>query len=183
MASADVFIQAGHEGRISGATGASGPLGKEIEWTPIVANEAKRVLEEAGVTVIREDADLDDIYDVTLAVYIHFDGAEPPDQTGASVGYKGDSDQPAAEAWKALYGKYWPFRWMSDNFTENLRQYYGFRNTRTTDAEFVIELGEISSLEQAQWLKPRLKWLGKLIAHFLSQRIGKGNVPDPGPFG
>ena len=39
MQRADVFIQAGHEGRTSGATGASGPLGNEIDWNPIVANE------------------------------------------------------------------------------------------------------------------------------------------------
>jgi hypothetical protein len=183
MRKADVFIQAGHEGRVTGATGATGPLGDEIEWTPIVADEATRVLREAGVSVIREAAALEGVYDVKVAIFIHFDGANPADRTGASVGYNDPTDQPAAHAWKALYGKYWPFRWMPDNFTRNLSGYYGFSHTRTTDAEFVMELGEISCRAQAEWLSPRLQWLGQLIAHFLSQRLGQGNLPDPGPWG
>ena len=120
--------------------------------------------------------------EVKLAVFIHFDANNDPGSSGASVGYKDNTDQPAAQEWKALYSKYWPFRWMGDNFTSNLYGYYGFKYTRTTDAEFVMELGELTSPKQAVWLKPRLKWLGGLIAHFLSQRLRKGDVPDPGPF-
>jgi hypothetical protein len=44
MPSADVFIQAGHKGRTTGNTGATSPLGNEIEWTPIVADEAIRIM-------------------------------------------------------------------------------------------------------------------------------------------
>jgi hypothetical protein len=182
MSRADVFIQAGHEGRTTGTTGAPGPLGNEIDWTPIVANEATRILREAGVTVIRENAFLSGRYDVKVAIFIHFDGSDSPCASGASVGYNDPTDRPAADEWKQLYSRYWPYRWMDDNFTANLRGYYGYRYTNTTDSEFVIELGEISCREQAEWLKPRLKWLGALIAHFLSKRINKGNVPDPGPF-
>jgi hypothetical protein len=71
---------------------------------------------------------------------------------------------------------------MNDNYTNNLRNYYGFAHTVTSDAEIVLELGDLTSLQQAQWLQPRLRWLGALIAHFLSRRIGNGNVPDPGDF-
>jgi hypothetical protein len=67
-------------------------------------------------------------------------------------------------------------------FTENLRQYYGFQYTNTSDAELVLELGEITCREQAKWLKPRLEWIGDLLAHFISARLGMGNVPDPGDF-
>jgi hypothetical protein len=67
MPRADVFIQAGHEGRTEGATGAVGPLGNEIDWNPVVADEATRILKEAGVSVIREDETLDDVYEVALA--------------------------------------------------------------------------------------------------------------------
>src|SRR5262245_33915337 len=132
MATADVSIQAGHEGRTSGATGASGPLGDEIEWTPIVADEATRILREAGVTVLRKSAELVGVDHVKVAVFIHFDGAEPPCGSGASVGYDDPTDQPAAEAWKELYGRHWPFRFMPDNFTETLRHYYGFAHTATS---------------------------------------------------
>lgn len=188
--SAEVLIQAGHEGRVPGeATGARGPLGNEIDWTPIVANEATRVLRAAGISVIREDATFDDTTNlVNLALFIHFDGNSDPCATGASVGYKPRSvdptlsDKPAADAWKTLYSRYFPFPWMPDNFTNNLSGYYGYTFTRTSIAELVIELGAISCPQQAAWLKPRLTWIGRLIAHFVSQQIGRGNIPDPGPF-
>lgn len=176
---ADVLIQAGHEGRKSGKTGAVGPLGNEIDWTPIVADIATKILSEAGVSVIREDARLYGTYRVTLAIFIHFDGSGSSCSSGASIGYNDASDKPAANAWKALYGQYWPFKWMPDNFTVNLSQYYGFSYSLTSDAELVLELGEITCLEQAQWLKPRLVWLGQLLAHFISKRIGKGEIALP----
>jgi hypothetical protein len=180
----DVFIQAGHQNTPDDKTGGEGPLGNEIDWTPIVADEATRILRQAGVSTIREDASLkrperrDERFRVKVAVFLHFDD---PDQgeTGSSIGFKGASDEPAASAWKKLYSKFFPFRFMPDNFTADEANYYGFKFTITTDAEFLIEFGDLGSLEQARWMKPRLKWMGALLAHFLSDRIGKGNVPLP----
>lgn len=186
---ADVLIQAGHfhHHDWDKNTGAEGPYGREIDWTPIVTDEAVRILESAGVSVIKTDASLKTqhgdpgkIYKVTTAVFIHFDGGGG--QTGASIGYDHDSDKPAADVWKHLYSQYWHFQWMSDNYTKAEHFYYGFGHTITSDAELVLELGDLESTEQAQWLKPRLKWIGSIIAHFLSQRVGKGNIPAPDPF-
>jgi Fungal chitosanase of glycosyl hydrolase group 75 len=180
----DVFIQAGHQNTPDDKTGGEGPLGNEIDWTPIVADEATRILRAAGVSTIREDASLkrperqDERFRVKVAVFLHFDD---PDQgeTGASIGFKGASDEPAASAWKKLYSKFFPFAFMPDNFTADEANYYGFKFTITTDAEFLIEFGDLGSLRQARWMKPRLKWMGALLAHYLSDRIGKGNVPLP----
>jgi hypothetical protein len=157
-------------------------LGNEIDWTPIVADEATAILRAAGVSVVREKAEFSGRYNVVIALFIHFDGSERPCTSGASIGYDHSSDKPAADEWKELYSQYWPFTWMADNFTSNLSHYYGFGFARTEDAELVLELGEIGCLEQAEWMKPRLRWLGKLIAHFVSKRINKGDVPNPGPF-
>lgn len=184
---ADVFIQAGHFNHHSwdGNTGCTGPLGDEIDWTPIVVNEATRVLREAGVTVIRSDASIKNSqqrFHVKVAVFIHFDGSDNTHGGGASVGYNDDSDRDAATAWKQLYSNYYTFGWHADNYTKTLKGYYGFANTVTQDAEFVIELGTLTNMQEAQWLKPRLQWLGRLVAHYLSHRIGKGGVPNPGPF-
>ncbi|MBA3962637.1 MAG: hypothetical protein H0X40_12150 [Chthoniobacterales bacterium] len=180
----DVFIQAGHENTPDDKTGGEGPLGREIEWTPVVANEATRILRAAGVCTIREDASLkrperrNERFRVKVAVFLHFDDPDTG-ESGASVGYKGLSDQPAALEWKKLYGTFFPFRFMPDNFTADESGYYGFKFTITTDAEFLIEFGDLGSLKEAQWMKPRLLWMGALLAHFLSMRIGKGNVPLP----
>ena len=182
----DILIQAGHENTPDNATGGTGPLGNEIDWTPIVANEAVAVLQAAGVNTIKEDASIkhtDRNYRCKLAVFVHFD-APDSGESGPSVGYDHDSDQPAASEWKNLYKEYFPFneQWRPDNFTEAERFYYGFAHSFTTDAEFLIEFGDLQSLRQAQWLKPRLRWLGALLAYFLSNRSGLGSVPKPGPF-
>jgi hypothetical protein len=100
-----------------------------------------------------------------------------------SVGYDHSSDADAAQEWKVLYKEFFPFNdtWLRDNATRDENFYYGFKYTVTSDAEFVVELGDLGSLRQASWLKPRLKWLGQLLAHFVSHRIGMGNVPKPEP--
>lgn len=179
---ADVFIQAGHEGRTHGATGAVGTIGREIDWTPAVADAAARALADAGLSVIRENASLYGPYHVKLALFIHFDGSNPPCRSGASIGYDDPTDKPAADLWKEIYAQYWPFAWMPDNFTENLRQYYGYSYTITSDAELVLELGEITCTEQALWLGPRLTWLGRLIAYFVTRKLGIGTISEPPPF-
>ncbi len=187
-AEADVLIQAGHEGRpdcdrepaaLCRNTGAAG----EIEWTPIVADEATRILRTAGVTVIRRPAFLSGQYDVKEAIFLHFDGNGRPCTTGASVGYpqRAHSAEAATE-WKSLWKTFFPFRFEPDDFTSNLSGYYGFKHVRSvSDAAIVIEGGEMTCPMQHAWMKDHLKFEGALIAHFVSARIGKGNVPLPTP--
>jgi hypothetical protein len=182
----DVVIQAGHENTPDGITGGEGPLGREIEWTPIVANEAVRVLTLAGVNAVKETAYIKvtaQRYRCRLALFIHFD-APDSGEAGPSVGYEHSSDAVGAEQWKNLYKEFFPFAetWQRDNVTDRERHYYGFKFIATSDAEFLIELGDLHSLRQAQWLKPRLVWLGQLVAYFVSNRIAKGGVPKPAAF-
>ncbi|MGC1381451.1 MAG: hypothetical protein WA814_10580 [Candidatus Baltobacteraceae bacterium] len=183
----DVLISAGHEGRP--ASCARFPqhhcnLGARDEraWTPIVADAATQILRRHGVTVARLPADFDGTYRVGAAVFIHFDGSEPPCQSSASIGYGKKTDTAAAEAWRALYGRYWPFGFQPDDFTIGLREYYAYRQVEAGAGALVLELGEITCANQRAWLAPRLQWEGAVIAHFLSERIGKGNVPDPGRY-
>jgi hypothetical protein len=185
-ANGDVLIQAGHEGRpdcdrepqsICRNTGAAG----EIQWTPIVADEATRILTAAGVKVIRRPAFLTGEYHVKDAIFLHFDGSGKPCSSGASLGYpqRARSAQAAAE-WKALYKKFFPFRFEPDNFTPTLAGYYGYKHVRSvSDAAMVIEGAEMTCPAQHAWMKNHLKFEGALIAHFVSKRIGKGNVPLP----
>jgi hypothetical protein len=173
---AEVFIQAGHEGRSSGRVGASSQYGREIKWTPVVADAATRYLRQAGISVIRADANWRSKAYIKLALFIHFDGVEGDAcRTGASIGYDDSSDRPAAMAWKRLYSSYFPYNWRTDNFTRNLSRYYMFKYTRTKDAELVLELGAIGCRAQALWLKPRLEKLGQLVAYFAARRLGYGD--------
>ncbi|MBV9234132.1 MAG: hypothetical protein JO030_08825 [Candidatus Eremiobacteraeota bacterium] len=184
---ADVLISAGHEGRPASCArfpqhrcnlGAAG----ERQWTPVVADAATQILRRHGVTVARLPADFSGQYAVKAAVFLHFDGANPACTSGASVGYARSSDMPAAVAWHALYWRYWPFAFQPDNFTPNLRGYYGFRQVAASKASLVLELGEITCPAQRRWLEPRLHWEGALLAHFLSTLMDKGSIADPGRF-
>jgi hypothetical protein len=170
---ADVFIQAGHENRTKGKTGAESRWGREKDWTKIVADVASHELGLRDISVIREDAFLFGKYNVKLALFIHFEGSESPCEAGASIGYNDATDKPAADAWRKLYSKYWKFPWMPDNYTKNLSGYYGFNFTVTTDSELVLELGEITCKEQALWLRSNLELIGKLIADFAESRVKK----------
>jgi hypothetical protein len=180
----DVVVQAGHQNTPDGMTGGESQYGKEIEWTPVVADEAVRILKGAGVDAVKIDASIKSKstgYRCKLATFVHFDDPDSG-ETGPSVGYPvGMGNEGAAQQWKTLYKSFWPFpeTWHADNYTNDLRGYYGYRYTQTADAEFLIELGDLQSERQALWMKPRLKWLGALLAHYLSKRTGLGNVPLP----
>lgn len=182
MATADVFIQAGHKGRTSGATGASNPrVGlSELADIPVITQRATDRLRAAGVSVIHEDASLSGEYRVALAVFCHFDGAVNAAVQKASVGYDDPTDKPAADAWKKDWVEAgWEWGFHSDNFTSNLSGYYGYKYTRTTDAEFVIEFGTISNDFIARWIKDRLLYIGDVLAWSISKRIGKGSIAKP----
>jgi hypothetical protein len=183
----DVLISAGHEGRPASCPhypqhkcnlGAAG----ERDWTPVVADAATKILRSHGVTVARLPADFDGAYDVGDAVFLHFDGADPACSSGASIGFHTSASEAGAKAWHHLYAGYFPFRWEPDDFTVGLRDYYAYKQVDAADASMVLELGEISCPAQHAWLEPRLQWEGALLAYFLSQRTGKGNVPDPGTY-
>ena len=173
---ADVLISAGHEGRP--ASCASFPKHKcnlgaagERALTPRVADDATRRLRADGFTVLREPADFAGEFKVKDAVFIHFDGNSTPCASGASIGYHRAADQPAARAWRSLYSRYWTFRFQPDNFTDNLSNYYGFRQVSASDAALVLEMGELTCPAQNKWLRPQIDFLGRLIAGFLEGRL------------
>ena len=184
---ADVLVGAGHEGRPESCKrfpkhkcnlGTAG----ERTLTPQIANEVAQILKARGLSVIRVPADFDGQYDVKDAVFIHFDGSAPACSSGASIGYHNIQDQNAAAAWRALYTRYWGFQFRPDNITDNLRDYYAFRQVRASDAALVLELGELTCPAQATWLLHNLPLEADLIARFLLSRLREspGGLPRTG---
>lgn len=185
IATYDVLVSAGHEGRPASCSrfpqrkcnlGAAG----EREWTPVVADAAVGILRAHGVKAVRLPADFAGKYRVDAAIFIHFDGSDPPCRSAASIGYPSRHDADAAGAWRRLYGQYWPYGFEPDNFTEGLRNYYAYKQIQARDAALVLELGEITCPAQHAWLASRLHWEGALLAYYLSRLIRKGDVPPPG---
>ena len=166
-----VVIQAGHEGRISGNTGAESSLYREEEWNIIVADEVAEKLESWGIDTKRLPAKVC-LTRAKIAVSIHFDGAKIPCNSGASIGYPNSDSYDFARRWEKLYKNYFPFGWHEDNFTPNLKEYYAYRWIRA-EKFLILELGEITCDKQTTWLKPRLKKIAHLVAYAIAEELGK----------
>ena len=170
MHTTEVVIQAGHEGKITGNTGAQTKHFKEVDWNILVADEVAKQLQAWDIEVKRVPAKLP-LMRANIAVSIHFDSAKRNCSSGASVGYPDENSKTFAKNWKALYKSAFPFKWHQDNFTKHLRDYYGYNRI---DAEkfLVLELGELSCDKQTKWLKPKLKKIAHLIAYSIAQELG-----------
>ena len=176
---ADIVVQAGHEGRPASCAphhvkacnlGAAAQGATEREWTPVVADEATRVLRAHGYTVLRRPADYDEHDTARAAVFIHFDGADPACASGTSVGYPDTTGSAFVEAWKTRYRAWFPYRYAADNFTKNLHQYYGFRKVDAPQ-KMLIEFGEMTCPPQFAWMAPRLREMGDQLAAFLMEQV------------
>jgi N-acetylmuramoyl-L-alanine amidase len=167
----DVVIQAGHEGRTTGNTGAVSKLYREEEWNIIVADEVARLLRLWHISVKRMPAKIK-FARAAIAVSIHFDGSTTACNSGASIGYPSNASYAFAQRWKSLYEDYFPFKWHPDNFTPNLKNYYAYHWIRT-DKFLLLELGEITCDKQTRWLKPRLKKIAQIIAYAIAKELGR----------
>lgn len=172
---ADVLIQAG--------TGTPGVAA----WTSAVADEATSALRGSGLVVIRAANLAGKHMRVRDAVFVQFGSSVRPCSTTAGVGYpdsaygwmNGAKSKRAARVWRGLYARRFPYGLERDNFTDELRQYDGFRHVTVADAALVIDGGEITCPQQHAWLQNRLQWEGDLIAYFVSVRVGRGKLPKP----
>lgn len=189
---AQVLIQAGHEGKkrnkgngTTTSVGATGIALPEHKMTPIVADRATEVLRAHGVSVVRVPGVYPRVFHVDLGICLHFDGSTSPCGSGASVGYPAGvpagSNKPTAQLWKSIWGEVWPFGFEDDNFTEDLRGYYGYSRMSTNIAELLIEFGEISCPQQDAWLQANLHLLGDMVAYFAGRVLGV-DIPKPTGF-
>jgi len=167
----DVVIQAGHEGRTHGNTGAFSKHYSEVKWNTLVADEVTKTLRSWGIEVKRVPAKVG-MLRAKVAVAIHFDSAKIPCHSGASIGYGSTRSYGFAQRWKKLYSSYFPYRWHKDNFTTNLKRYYAYRWIHAKKF-LLLELGEITCDKQTKWLKPRLKKIAHLVAYAIATELGK----------
>jgi hypothetical protein len=172
-ATADVVIQAGHQGRPASCApnhvhacniGASNGTDREMAWTPIVADAVATKLRAAGYRVIRRPADYPEHDTARVFVAIHFDGAVPACASGTSVGFPATTPHRFIAGWEKAYRP--PFRFVGENISTNEEHYYGFHKA-DAPYEMLVEYGEITCPAQAAWLRPRLRDLGALTATYV----------------
>jgi hypothetical protein len=171
----DVVVQAGHEGRPASCApnhvracniGTSSAAGREIAWTPIVADAATAALRAAGLRVARRPADYPQHDTARVAIFMHFDGSEPACASGASTGFPASTPRAFVAAWESRYRRLFPFRYAGRNISSNEEHYYGFRKV-DAPRKLLIEYGELTCPAQAAWLAPRLHKLGAFTAQFV----------------
>jgi len=168
-----VLIQAGHVGRTKGNIGSIHNGLVESKWNERVAIRVEEILKKNGIKVERVGARIPSA-NAVIAVAIHFDGSQRECATGASIGHDGSVGAKAlAKAWRREYGSFFPFKWHSDNFTENLSHYYGFSQVSTSKGFLVLELGEITCKKQTDWLEPKLGQVASKIAYFIMKELKK----------
>ena len=180
----DVILQAGHEGRTSGVTGAAANGLKEITLTPRITDAAAQVCREADLNVLRISADGLSKQSTKLAVAVHLDGTPT---SGAQLLYDDETDRDFARYLRTAYARHYK-HWIADNTSPladntGFSRYYGFRYWVTSDAEVVIEMGSIGDPDQAAlWKQPGYpEWAGRVLGAAICRRLGKP-VDDPGPF-
>lgn len=176
---ADVVIQAGHQGRPDSCAphhvkacnlGAAAGMRRERDWTPVVADAAAAVVRRAGLSVIRRPADYEQHDVARAAVFVHFDGSRPC-ASGASVGYPATTDRAFVHRWATRYRRYFPFRFVGENFTANEARYYGYRKVDAPGRSMLVEFGELTCPVQADWMEPRLRALGETLGRFLVEEL------------
>src|SRR5271154_1599557 len=137
----DVVVQAGHEGRPASCApnhvracniGASSPAGRAIVWTPIGAHALPATPPAAGPRVARRPADYPQHDTARVAIFIHFDGSDPPCASGASVGFPATTSRAFVAAWEHAYRGFFPFHFAGENISSNEERYYGFRKGDAT---------------------------------------------------
>jgi hypothetical protein len=174
-ATVDVVVQAGHEGRPASCApnhvracniGASSAAGREIVWTPIVADALTATLRAAGLRVARRPADYPQHDTARVAIFIHFDGAEPACASGSSTGFPATTSRAFVTAWERAYRARFPYKFVGENISSNEEHYYGFHKVDAPQ-KMLIEYGELTCPAQAAWLAPRLRELGVLTAQFV----------------
>lgn len=175
----DVVVQAGHQGRPASCApnhvhacniGASSPIGREIAWTPIVADAMAAALRRAGLRVVRRPADYAEHDTARVAVFIHFDGSDPACASGTSVGFPATTPHAFVADWERAYKKIFPFKNVGENISSNEERYYGFRKV-DAPVKMLVEYGEITCPAQASWMAPRLHDLGVMTAHFIASHL------------
>jgi len=143
-----VAVQMGHVGVTRGSTGAP----REQEFNSKLGPKIQALGQQRGYTVHLLKA-RDKVPTCDLYISLHCDGNSNKGATKASVGYPPTSapSKEYAALWKKTYGAIYPLSFRSDNYTNNLRYYYGYSMTKAR-AKVLVEHGFITNPGEQRWL-------------------------------
>lgn len=155
MARRRILIQAGHlaprEPGFEGGTGTPG----EIELVKAIRDKLVALLRRDGrFEAIPVPGDIPDGIRVDAALFLHADGAGNPRASGYSFGYPDDRvNRRLAELIAVEFNKipgHPPHH--TDNYTPDLRGYYGYARVATPGPEVLVEHGFLTNPSERAWL-------------------------------
>lgn len=169
----DVIIQIGHYPRTKGRTGGQGKYVNEQQMAALVSVGIVQQLASAKVNGKPISALLIGADDFTkglksrIFLALHTDSAARPCSVGPSVGYQKVGDA------KGMHGialalaitlDISPSKFMADNYTEGLKNYYSYSQFKTTDFIGLLEMSELTCPAQEEALLTRAAVLSKNLA-------------------
>lgn len=145
---AHIVIQMGHVPRTSGATGTY----REQEFNKAIGPALRDALAARGHQVSLIGADESVPQPANVFVALHTDGNTNKSIKGASVGYPDAAGGKLAAAWKRAHQRHgYPSGFHADNYTKNLRYYYGFGKS-SAQYRFLAEHGTTTNPDDEAWL-------------------------------
>lgn len=157
-----VLIQAGHayprEPGFEGGTGTAG----EIEYVVDIRDRLAALLRKDGrFDVTTTPGDIPNGWVGDAALYEHCDGSGNPSSHGFSAGFQDGNGQRLAAAISRRYLELGhPGGHHADNYTADLRGYYGFSRTVAT-FEVIWENGFLTNPAEAAWLRANIQELAQ----------------------
>jgi hypothetical protein len=169
----DVVVQIGHFPRTTGKTGGQGIFVNEQQIAALVAAgliqhlSAKTVHDEPIKALLIGADDFNPQLTTRVFLSLHTDSSKFPCRVGPSVGY-----QEVADA-KGMHGialalaitlGYDAEKFMRDNYTKNLSNYYAYSQFNALDCKGLLEMSELSCPEQEENLLSRASSLSENLA-------------------
>jgi len=172
----DLIIQPGHFGRTKGATGGEGKYVTEQQITAKIVEGLASILRQRGLNVAVIPADgFETPLKSKIFLSLHTDASNFPCSVGPSLGYSAEADalgMHGIAAALAITLGIDPKKFMSDNYTANLKGYYAFRSMNTKQFKGLLEMSELTCPSQEENLLSRSDLLENNLAlaiYFASQ--------------
>lgn len=150
-----ILVQAGHIApREPGFESGTGTI-REQEFTRKLRDKLCQILEEDGrFDAIPVPGDIPNGIKVDAAIFEHGDGSTNPKASGFSMGYP---DFPVnAKLAKLITGQYMQIPGHpphhADNYTGDLRGYYGFNRVDSDGPEVLVESGFLTNPAEQKWM-------------------------------
>jgi len=177
-----IVIQQGHVPRTTGATGAKGEQAYAIAAAEATAIELRKIGHIPRV--IPADPSMDSAYRGDMFFALHWDGNTSPTVSGASVGWQTPEGNHVGRTWKRHYAANgWTRSFKPDNYTPNLRGYYGVREAVAQGNKYAIitEAGFCTNAHDLAMMSPRLTAIS--IAATVVDIMGASCPPSTPPPG